>query len=154
MHRSVSVDVDRSVCFRKEIVCPVFFRYFTALWFYWHAFCCMIQQKLMQNHENMAILGFIGGIISFLGFVFLLVLVIVIIAGVAIRNYISRLFGGGKFASDSRSYDNNNEDANSSSRFSGRSNRSETKNKRTKNKKGKIFGKDEGKYVDFVEVKD
>ena len=98
----------------------------------------------------MAILGFIGGIISFLGFVFLLVLVIVVIAGVAIRNYISRLFGGGKFASGNGPFENNAENTNRSSNFSGRNNRSETKGK--SNKKGKIFDKDEGKYVDFVEV--
>lgn len=106
----------------------------------------------MHNLENMVILGLIGGIISFLGFVFLLVLVIVVIAGVAIRNYISRLFGGGKFASDNGPFENNAENTNRSSNFSGRNNRSETKGKR--NKKGKIFDKDEGKYVDFVEVKD
>lgn len=102
----------------------------------------------------MVILGFIGSIIGFFGFLFLLALAIVVIAGVAIRNYISRLFGGDRFASDNRRYEYDRSRDNAHSEKYENDGHKNSGSKRNGNKRGKIFGKDEGKYVDFVEVKD
>lgn len=108
----------------------------------------------MQNNEFMVILDFMGSLIGFLGFVFLLVLAIVVIAGVAIRNFIYRMLGGRGFNPESnRRYDNSRNDNRRSESYADNSDNN-TRPRKNGQKPGKIFGKDEGKYVDFVEIKD
>ena len=38
----LSADVDRSVCFRKKVICVQLFQNFIALPFCWHAFCYIV----------------------------------------------------------------------------------------------------------------
>lgn len=82
-----------------------------------------------------------------LGCFFILIFAIFFLIAGAVRNIMHFLFGspaanGGNRSASSRSYQGTRQ---SSSRPNSRHRRAQ---------KGKIFGKDEGEYVDFEEIKD
>lgn len=92
--------------------------------------------------------------LHFIGFIFIIVLAILLIGLSLIAGFISRLFGGSKHGSGWRVYTTGRQ----SNAGSGQSAQSSSAGKLHEpdggNKRKKVFSDDEGEYVDFEEVKD
>lgn len=92
--------------------------------------------------------------LHFIGFIFILILAVLLIGLSLIAGFISRLFGGSKHGSGWRVYTTGRQSNVGNGQSAQSSSTGKLHEPDSGNKRKKVFSDDEGEYVDFEEVKD